>query len=107
MSSKILFTLLNESNDKVESFDVRKIMITRKEHGENLPDLKEIEKRASDFLLPVVKENDIVVTQGFIATSIEGAPTTLGRNGSDHSASIIGAALHTEEIQIWTDVDGI
>jgi len=107
MSSRILFSLLNESNDKVESFDIRKIMITHKEHGENLPDLKEIEKRASDLLLPVVKENDIVVTQGFIAQSAEGAPTTLGRNGSDHSASLIGAALHTEEIQIWTDVDGI
>jgi aspartate kinase len=107
MSSKILFTLLNDSNDRVESFDIRKIMITHKEHGENLPDLKEIEKRASDLLLPVVNENDIVVTQGFIAQSAEGAPTTLGRNGSDHSASIIGAALHAEEIQIWTDVDGI
>jgi aspartate kinase len=107
MSSAILFTLLNESNDKVESFDVRKIMITRKEHGEILPDLEEIEKRASDYLLPVVKENDIVVTQGFIALSADGAPTTLGRNGSDHSASLIGAALHAEEIQIWTDVDGI
>ena len=107
LSSKILYTMIKESGIKIGFFDVRQIMITRKEHDEIMPDLEQIEKRANDLLLPLIEENDIVVTQGFIAQSSEGAPSTLGRNGSDHSASLIGAALHSAEIQIWTDVDGI
>lgn len=49
----------------------------------------------------------VPVTQGFIGATVEGVTTTIGRGGSDFSAAIIGAALDAEEIQIWTDVDGI
>jgi len=49
----------------------------------------------------------VPVTQGFIGSTSEGVTTTIGRGGSDYSASIIGAALDAQEIQIWTDVDGI
>jgi aspartate kinase len=49
----------------------------------------------------------VPVTQGFIGATSEGVTTTIGRGGSDYSAAIIGAALDAEEIQIWTDVDGI
>ena len=47
------------------------------------------------------------ITQGFIGSTVEGITTTLGRNRSDYSAIIVGAALDAEEVQIWTDVDGI
>jgi aspartate kinase len=49
----------------------------------------------------------VPVTQGFIGSAADGATTTIGRGGSDYSAAIIGAALDAEEIEIWTDVDGI
>jgi len=49
----------------------------------------------------------VTVTQGFIAVTEQGAPATLGRDGSDYTASLLGAALASEEIQIWSDVDGI
>jgi aspartokinase/homoserine dehydrogenase 1 len=49
----------------------------------------------------------IAVITGFIATDREGLPATLGRNGSDYSASIFGALLDAEEVHIWTDVDGV
>ncbi len=49
----------------------------------------------------------VPVTQGFIGSTAAGETTTIGRGGSDYSASIIGAALDAGEIQIWTDVDGI
>ncbi|MFN0088184.1 MAG: lysine-sensitive aspartokinase 3 [Blastocatellia bacterium] len=52
-------------------------------------------------------EGGLPVTQGFIGSTDEGVTTTIGRGGSDYSAAIIGAALDAEEIQIWTDVDGI
>ena len=49
----------------------------------------------------------LYVAQGFIATNLDGATTTLGRGGSDYTATIYGAALGAEEVQIWTDVNGI
>ena len=53
------------------------------------------------------RPNLLIVTQGFIASTHDGTTTTLGRNQSDFTAIIIGAALSAEEVQIWTDVDGI
>ncbi|MBO0801401.1 MAG: aspartate kinase, partial [Blastocatellia bacterium] len=53
------------------------------------------------------REGTVPVTQGFIGSTADGSTTTIGRGGSDYSAAIIGAALDAEEIQIWTDVDGI
>ena len=53
------------------------------------------------------EKGTLIVAQGFIGRTTRGATTTLGRGGSDYSASIIGNALNAEEIQIWTDVNGI
>lgn len=57
----------------------------------------------------LIKNNSdkLLVVTGFIAANKEGRITTLGRGGSDYTAALFGAALHTEEIQIWTDVDGM
>ena len=57
-------------------------------------------------LVPADFRGRLIVT-GFIATTRDGVPTTLGRNGSDFSGSIFGALLHAAEIHIWTDVDGV
>src|ERR1051325_2669772 len=58
-------------------------------------------------LLPLVERNRIPVMGGFIGRTVNGATTTLGRGGSDYSAAIVGAAVGADEIQIWTDVDGM
>lgn len=50
---------------------------------------------------------EVVVVTGYVARTAAGSPTTLGRNGSDHSASIMGALLGADEVVIWTDVDGV
>ena len=50
---------------------------------------------------------DLLVITGFVASTADGAPATLGRNGSDYSASLFGALLEAAEIHIWTDVDGV
>jgi aspartate kinase len=49
----------------------------------------------------------VPVTQGFIGATATGIPTTLGRGGSDFSASLVGAALRAKRVEIWTDVDGL
>ena len=58
-------------------------------------------------MLPLVEKKRIPVLGGFIGSTIEGVTTTLGRGSSDYSATLIGAAVHAREIEIWTDVDGI
>lgn len=58
-------------------------------------------------LLPLFDDNAVVVTQGFIASSIEGKVTTLGREGSDYTASILAACLDAESVTVWKDVRGI
>jgi aspartate kinase len=56
---------------------------------------------------PMLARNEIPVVTGFIAATVDGSITTLGRGGSDYTASLLGAALGTDEIWIWTDVDGL
>ncbi len=58
-------------------------------------------------LLPLLEKGVMPVVTGFVAATPEGVPTVLGRGGSDYSAAILGAALDADEIQIWTDVDGV
>jgi aspartate kinase len=56
---------------------------------------------------PIIRRNEIPVVTGFVAATDDGTVTTLGRGGSDYTASLLGAGLGVEEIWIWTDVDGL
>jgi aspartate kinase len=58
-------------------------------------------------ILPLLRKGKTVLTQGFIASTVDGISTTMGRESSDFSAAIYGASVEADEIQIWTDVDGI
>lgn len=69
------------------------------------PDLKMIQKKLERILDE--KEEHVIVTQGFIARNIDGGIDNLARGGSDYSATIIGAVINAEEVQIWTDIDGM
>jgi aspartate kinase len=63
--------------------------------------------RTREWLLPLIEDGVIPVVGGFIGATARGNVTTLGRGGSDYTAAIVGAALRSEEIQIWTDVSGV
>ncbi|HYC61860.1 MAG TPA: lysine-sensitive aspartokinase 3 [Thermoanaerobaculia bacterium] len=64
-------------------------------------------ENAQRVLMPLLERNRIPVMGGFIGRTEAGATTTLGRNGSDYSAAIVAAAIGADEVQIWTDVDGL
>ena len=64
-------------------------------------------KRAAKLLRPMLESRHAPVVTGFNGATLDGRPTTLGRGGSDFSASILAAALDAQELWIWTDVDGI
>ncbi|MBR4757969.1 MAG: aspartate kinase, partial [Bacteroidaceae bacterium] len=79
-------------------------MVRTDENGE--PDLNFIRKATSEQVNKN-KDYNIFITQGFICRNSDGEIDNLQRGGSDYTACLIGAALQTEEIQIWTDIDGM
>jgi aspartate kinase len=87
--------------------DARTVLRTDSRFGSAQPRPEEIRKLAAERLLPLMGPGCIAVTQGYIGSDAAGAATTLGRGGSDYSASLFGAAIDASEIQIWTDVEGV
>lgn len=75
--------------------------------GGATPNMDLTREAAKRVLLPLLERNRIPVMGGFIGRTEAGATTTLGRNGSDYSAAIVAAAIGADEVQIWTDVDGL
>jgi aspartokinase/homoserine dehydrogenase 1 len=77
------------------------------EHGEMGPIVLWVESAANSKTYFSPEEPGIRVMTGYIAVDAAGLPTTLGRNGSDYSASILANLLNAEQVNIWTDVDGV
>src|SRR5204863_2446529 len=75
--------------------------------GDASPDMEATERLSREVLLPLLKRGRIPVVMGYSGATSTGQITTLGRGGSDYSATILGAALGSGEVWIWTDVDGV
>lgn len=90
--------------EHVESEDV---IWTNDHFGGATPRMDLTTEAARKTLVPIVERNHIPIMGGFIGRTVGGATTTLGRNGSDYSAAIVAAAVGADEVQIWTDVDGL
>ena len=82
-------------------------IVTDASFGEASPLMQITEQKLKEKLCPLIKNRKVPVVTGFIAITQDGVPTTLGRGGSDYTATIIGSALGADEVWIWTDVDGI
>src|SRR6185436_3583821 len=80
--------------------------ITDRRHTHAAPNFPETYERLAKTIPPLAAHN-VVVMGGFIGSTEAGVTSTLGRGGSDFTASIVGAGIGAEEIQIWTDVDGM
>jgi aspartate kinase len=107
LSSKIVAAFLLSQGAEASWLDVRRVMRTDAGFGGAEPQTAEIAALARTELAPLVGPQRIVVTQGYIGATRDSITTTLGRGGSDYSASLIAAAIRAEEVQIWTDVEGI
>jgi len=107
LSTTLITHLIREREKSTSWFDVKQVMKTDNHYIKALPEFEQIDKKTEALLVPALKENRIVVTQGFLGSNKNGETTLLGRGGSDYSASILGAALTASQIEIWTDVDGL
>jgi aspartate kinase len=87
--------------------DARQVLVTDDGFGRAQPQFRETEARLRARVAPLLAEGSVPVLPGFIGVTPQGVTTTLGRGGSDWSASLFGSLLGAEEIQIWTDVDGM
>lgn len=87
--------------------DARELILTDSSFGEAKPLLAKTKQRARKLFTKLERSYDIFVTQGFVASDVEGNTTTLGRGGSDYSASLIAEALGAKCIEVWTDVAAI
>jgi len=107
MSTALLATALAVNGVKAQPVDARELIVTDDTFGAANPILDLSRQRIREKLLPMIEEGILPVVTGFIAATKRGVTTTLGRGGSDYSAAIIGASLEADEVQIWTDVDGV
>ena len=107
LSTAILTQVLENQGIPAVLMDARECIITDDNFTRANPLFDLTEAAIVNHLLPVIKAGKVPVFQGFIGRTRDGITTTIGRGGSDYSAAIVGAALDAEDIQIWTDVDGI
>ena len=106
ISAKVVAECLSEGGMNAKAYNSYDIgFVTDSNFGNAEVFLEETEKNLQKFFREI--KNSVPVVTGFIARNENGEITTLGRGGSDYTAAIIGAALNAEEIQIWTDADGI
>jgi aspartate kinase len=106
LSSFIVTLAFRHFGMKAEHLDSRDVIVTDRRHTHAAPLFSETYARLAKTIPPLT-ENAVVVMGGFIGSTEDGVTTTLGRGGSDFTASIVGAGIQAEEIQIWTDVDGM
>lgn len=103
MSTALMLALMHERGINAVMLPALDYMRTR-EGGE--PDMPYI-AAALRRLLELAPDADVYITQGYICRNSSGLTDNLRRGGSDYTASIIGAVLDADEIQIWTDIDGM
>lgn len=106
-SSWLVTEALTQVGVRAAHVDARKCIVTDARHGQAAPLWDVTIQRVQTYIEPVLDAGQTPILGGFIAATVEGVPTTLGRGGSDYSAAILGAALGAARAEIWTDVDGI
>ena len=107
LSSQIFTDRLRRLGHDAIHIDARRCIITDDSFGSAVPQVAMTRQNLQKLAQPHLDAGRIVVMGGFIGSTEGGITTTLGRGASDYSAAIAGAALEAEEIQIWTDVDGL
>ena len=107
LSSLIFVDRMRKLGFDAVHVDARQCMITDDQFGKASPLMEPTTVRLEQAARSHLNGGRVVVMGGYIGSTMTGVTTTLGRGGSDYSAAIAGAALNAEEIQIWTDVDGM
>jgi aspartate kinase len=106
-SSRIVAAALEDAGVPAPWLDARAVLVTDAQHGAAQADRQATDDRLRALVSPRLADGLVPVVGGFVGATASGLTTTLGRGGSDYSAALFGAGLAADEIQIWTDVDGM
>jgi len=107
LSAPLVAAALEESGVSTEAIEATDLIVTDGYHGAAEPAIERTRDKCEARLRPLLQQGIVPVVTGFIGANPEGVLTTLGRGGSDYSATILGAAISADEIIIWTDVNGV
>jgi aspartate kinase len=107
VSSRIVAAALQDVGLPAEWLDARRVIVTNAEHGHARPLMSATKANVERCVRPIIRAGRVPVMGGFVGATPDEKTTTLGRGGSDYSAAIVGACLGAEEIQLWSDVDGM
>jgi bifunctional aspartokinase / homoserine dehydrogenase 1 len=107
LSSSLLADYLQATGIDACAVNGSDVIVTDAVFGNASPQMQATRQKCAERLKPLIEHGTVAVVTGFNGATADGRPTTLGRGGSDFSASILAAALDAEELWIWTDVDGI
>ncbi|MCC6612969.1 MAG: aspartate kinase [Anaerolineae bacterium] len=107
LSARVIAAILRDQGVNSRAYDAGEFIITDDQYGSANPLWKETEANIRKQLLPQIANGVTPIITGFIAQTLDGHGTTLGRGGSDYSGAIFAAASDSDELIIWTDVDGV
>jgi aspartate kinase len=107
LSTRILANAIRELGFDAVAVEGTEVITTDNVSGRAEPLPEPTRERASATLIPLLDRKSVPVVAGFTGATAEGMLTTLGRGGSDYSATVLAAALEANEVIIWTDVDGV
>jgi aspartokinase/homoserine dehydrogenase 1 len=107
LSAPMVAAALAECGVKSQALEATELIVTDSCHGAADPCMEATRQRCAIRLQELLQRGIVPVVTGFIGATPDGVLTTLGRGGSDYSATILGAALEADEVIIWTDVDGL
>ncbi|HEX5425021.1 MAG TPA: aspartate kinase [Candidatus Acidoferrales bacterium] len=107
LSAPLLAGILGELGVESEVIEGTELILTDAHHGSAEPLMEGTRARSQAKLVPLLAKGVVPVVSGFVGATQHGVLTTLGRGGSDYSATILAAALDADDIVIWTDVDGV
>jgi aspartokinase/homoserine dehydrogenase 1 len=107
MNASILAALLRQRGASAVAVDATELIVTDATFQKAAPLMEPTRARVAQSLLPLLEDGALPVVTGFIGATTEGEITTLGRGGSDFSAAILADCLDSDEVWIWTDVDGV
>ena len=107
LTARMAAAALREMGLHSAAFDATALIVTDEVHGGARPLAGPTRTKTLAALLPMLEAGAVPVVTGYVAATAKGIPTTLGRGGSDYSATILGAALDASEVVIWTDVNGV
>lgn len=107
LSSLIVAYVFQENGIDARWVDTKDFMVTDDNYTRAAPTIELVGQRLQTLATPLLRDGKVIVTQGFIGVTERGERTTMGRESSDFSAAVIGAVLGADDVQIWTDVDGV